>query len=84
VWSFHKAPAPIIQDHFSFLPWSVLLPKFLSLKPYVIVAVVNEAVTKMLQIPHISQIQKAYFHIKLKPPLVPVLSQFIYPISDIF
>jgi hypothetical protein len=40
--------------------------------------------TKMLQIPHISQIQKASFHIQLKPTVVPALSQFIYPISDLF
>jgi len=51
---------------------------------YFIVAVVIEAVTKMLQIPHISQIQKAYFHIQLEPPLVSALSQFIYSMSDLF
>jgi hypothetical protein len=54
VLSIHKAPTPIIQDHFSFLSWSILLPKFLSfLKPYfivvvVVVVIVIEAVTKML------------------------------------
>jgi len=48
MWSLHKAPAPRIQDHISFFSWSILLSKFLSVKPYFTVAVVIEAVTKML------------------------------------